>query len=110
MNALVRSSCGLGLSVWMASCGAPEAQQPASAPAPAATSAAAACPSTVIASAPAPSVAPTEPAPAAPVPGDFYATVHGLKMHYLRLGKGPTLVLLHPGMATADFEWASALP
>ena len=48
--------------------------------------------------------------PSTPTPQDTFATVHGLKMHYLRLGSGPTLVLLHPGLGTAEYAWSAAMP
>ena len=50
------------------------------------------------------------PAPVPPPPQDAYATVHGLKMHYMRQGSGPALVLLQGGTTSAAFCWTKVIP
>src|ERR1700733_2339822 len=42
--------------------------------------------------------------------GRFYANVHGLRMHYLRQGAGPTVVLLHGGTYASEVCWKEAIP
>jgi pimeloyl-ACP methyl ester carboxylesterase len=78
---------------------------------------AAAAPSPLASPPPAPAAAasvqtaPAASTPASPAPpSDAYATVHGLKMHYLRQGSGPALVLLHGGITSATFCWSKAFP
>ncbi|MHA2303373.1 MAG: alpha/beta fold hydrolase [Candidatus Thorarchaeota archaeon] len=39
-----------------------------------------------------------------------YAEVNGLKMFYIDKGKGMPLVLLHGGIATAQFQWGPSIP
>ena len=42
---------------------------------------------------------------------DAFVMVHGLRMHYLRRGHGPALVLLHGGLTSAEACWSrTALP
>ena len=58
---------------------------------------------------------PLPPPPPSAAPHSGFATVNGLKMHYLRLGDRPgeprpVLVLLHPGGASATVAWPVAMP
>ena len=47
-------------------------------------------------------------APTAATAAGHYATVHGLKMYYEIHGKGPALLLLHPGMGAIP-AWPAAI-
>ena len=64
---------------------------------------------------PPPLPGPPPPPPMQVAPRSEYATVNGLKMHYLRLGDRsgearPVLVLLHPGGESATVAWPLAIP
>jgi pimeloyl-ACP methyl ester carboxylesterase len=92
-----------------AACGGEPPPQPAAPAAAAPTCVQAASPALSPASAPAAAAAAATPAAPAPLK-DAYADVHGLKMHYLRQGSGPVLVMLHGGTASALLCWEKALP